>query len=313
MGVDKLLNFIKNLFARQPETVERVQVMSGSPAIFTQFTGWQSDVYRAAVDAIARNASKLRISHVVSYSGQRKQGDTQLNRILQVRPNPYMSAADWLYKTTTSYYVNNNAFSFLQKDVRGNTVGIWPMVPLQMEFVTDASNILYCRFIFAGSRTVIMPYTDVFHIRRHFHGNDLLGGSNVPIIPALDLANVQNEGMTQAIKAGANVRGILRYTQVLSPEKLKQEQEAFITDYLSIANQSGIVCLDSKAEYMPLNSSPIVIDERQLAAVETKIYKYLGISPEIVSSNYTEDQFSAFLESVLEPLGLLIGLVHYQN
>ena len=71
--------------------IERVEVMNGSPATFTPFSGnaYESDIYIAAVDAIARNAGKLKPTHVITIKGQRKDGDSLLNRILQVRPNPY--------------------------------------------------------------------------------------------------------------------------------------------------------------------------------------------------------------------------------
>ena len=95
--------------------------MSGSPAYFTPFSGgaYESDIYRAAVDAIARNAGKLKGTHVITTETKRKPGDSYLNRILQVRPNPYITAYDLIYKLVTHYYLYNNAFAYLEKDDKG--------------------------------------------------------------------------------------------------------------------------------------------------------------------------------------------------
>ncbi|CDH89019.1 phage portal protein [Clostridium botulinum] len=284
--------------------------MNGSPAIFTPFSGnaYESDIYRAAVDAIARNAAKLKIIHVVTIAGQRKDGDNSLNRILQVRPNPYMTAYDLIYKLVTHYYLYNNAFAYLQKDDKGNLTGIYPLSPLNMEYLTDSTGTLYCRFLFMGGKQFTVPFTEVFTMRRFFNSNDLLGDTNTAILPALDLAHTQSEGMENSIKASGNIRGILKYNQALSPENLKKEKEAFISDYLSISNNGGIAALDSKMDYVPLDVKLAVIDEKQLEAVKKKIYEYLGISENIVNSTYSENEWAAFYESVIEPLGLQFSL-----
>jgi len=302
---DKLFNRKK-----EPVRAERVEVMSGSPAVFTPFSGnaYESDIYRAAVDAIARNAAKLKGTHVITMGPKRGTGDSYLNRILQVRPNPYMTAYDLLYKLVTHYYLYNNAFAYLQKDEKGYLQAIWPLRPISMEYATDPTGQLYCSFVLAGGRTVILPYSEVFTVRRFFNGNDLLGDPNTAIIPTLDLAHAQNEGMENAIKQNATIRGILKFNQVLAPDKLKAEKEAFINDYLTISNSGGIAALDSKAEYIPLEVKPAAIDEKQLEAVKKKIYEYLGISEKIVNSTYTEDEWAAFYESVIEPLAVQFSL-----
>lgn len=306
------MNLISMLFKKNkdPANTERTEVMNGSPAIFTPFSGnaYESDIYRAAVDSIARNAAKLKPVHVVTIAGQRKDGDGSLNRILQVRPNPYMSAYDMIYKLVTHYYLYNNAFAYLQKDDKGNLTGIYPLSPLNMEYITDLTGTLYCRFLFMGGKQFTVPFTEVFTIRRFFNSNDLLGDTNTAILPTLDLAHTQSEGIENSIKSSANIRGLLKYNQVLSPENLKIEKEAFINDYLNISNNGGIAALDSKMEYVPLDLKPTIINDKQLAAVKQKIYEYLGISENIVNSTYTENEWAAFYESIIEPLGVQFSL-----
>lgn len=289
----------------------RIDVMNGNQAVFTPFSGnaYESDIFRSAVDAIARNASKLKPCHVVDINGVRKVGSNDLNRILQVRPNPYMTAYDLIYKLVTHYYLYNNAFAYLQKNEKGNLTGIYPLSPQQMEYLTDATGQLYCKFMFSEGKQLILRFDEVFTIRRFFNSNDLLGDSNSAIFPALDLAHTQSKGLESAIKSSATLRGILKYTQVLSPEKLKQEKDAFVADYLNISNSGGVAVIDSKAEYVPLqNTSSVIVDDKQLQAIKTKIYEYLGISEGIVNSTYSENDWSAFYESVIEPLALQFSL-----
>ncbi len=307
------MGFLKSIFKNRnkaPTQIERVEVMNGQQAIFTPFSGnaYESDIYRAAVDAIARNAAKLKPTHVITIEDQRNRGLSTLNRILQVRPNPFMTAYDLIYKLVTHYYLYNNAFAYLQKDDRGNLVAIYPLRPQQMEYVTDPTGELYCKFIFASGKVLILKFIEVFTLRRFFNSNDLLGDSNSAIISTLDLAHAQSQGMEHSIELSATLRGVLKYNQVLSPEKLNAEKEAFIKDYLNISNSGGVAVIDSKAEYIPLDSQSTTIDDKQLQAVKQKIYEYLGISEKIVDSTYDENEWAAFYESVIEPLALQFSL-----
>lgn len=309
------MGFIRKIFrTRDSKEIQseksRVEVMNGGPAIFTQFSGnaYESDIYRSAVDSIARNVAKLKPVHVVTIERNRKDGDNYLNRILQVRPNPYMTSYDMIYKIVTHYYLYNNAFAYLQKDENGKLTGIYPLSPVNMEYLTDLTGELYCRFFFAGDKQVTLPFRDVFTIRRFYNSNDLLGDKNTAILNTLDLAHTQNEGIANSIKSSATIKGLLKYNQILSPENLKKEKEEFIKDYLSISNNGGIAALDSKMDYVPLEIKGVAIDNEQISAVKQKIYDYLGVSEKIVNSTYNEDEWSAFYESIVEALGVQISL-----
>ena len=280
-------------------------------ASFTTWGGdaYANDIYRGAVDAIARNCSKLKGSHIISYADhQRISGDCKLNRLLQVRPNPYMSASDMLYKLVTRYYLYNNSYALLDRDERGNVRAIYPITATYTEMLSDAANALYCRFTLNSGAQVTFPYCDLIHLRRHFNKNDLMGDDNEALAPALELAHTQNEGIIAGIKAGASIRGILHFTQIMSPTKLKEEKEAFVADYLAMNNDGGVIATDQKAEYTPIESKPVILDAAQSEAVKKKIYNYLGVTEAIVSSSYTEDEFSAFYESVVEPIALALGM-----
>lgn len=296
---------------QQRGSATAIQLFTEPTGAFTSYNGdaYGNDIYRGAVDAIARNAGKLKGSHVVTYADHEKaEGDCKLNRLLQVRPNPYMSAYDLIYKLCTHYYLYNNAFALLVRDTRGELCGIYPITANNTEFLSDAGNNLFCRFSLKTGKQVIFPYSAVIHLRRNFNGNDLLGDDNGALFPALELAHTQNEGIMNGIKAGANIRGIIKYNQIMSPERLKSETEAFIADYLQINNDGGVVALDQKADYIPIENKPVILTAEQTELIQRKIYNYLGVTEKIVNSSYTEDEFSAFYESTIEPFAVALSL-----
>ncbi len=289
----------------------QTEVVAGTLNKFSTWAGnaYENDIYRGAVDAIARNAAKLKGRHIIKYADHTKcEGDCKLSRLLQVQPNPYMSAFDMLYKLVTHYFLCNNAFAYIQKGDKGRVLGIYPIKASNVQFLQDNSDTLYCKFFFEAGKEATLPYSEIIHLRRNFNDNELFGSPNTALNPALELAHTQNEGMSSSIKSGANIRGILKFTQIMAPEKLKQEKEQFIKDYLQIANNGGIIATDQKTEYIPINGSSLVIDEKQIAAIKTKIYDYLGISEKIVNSSYNEDEWAAFYESTIEPIALQLSL-----
>ncbi|MCX7843241.1 MAG: phage portal protein [Clostridia bacterium] len=309
-----MASIFSRIFKKKPSPegiTTSAEVIGSGGNVFTAWSGdaYANDIYRGAVDSIARNGAKLKGSHVIKYQEHnRVEGDCKLNRVLQIEPNPYMSAFDMLYKLITHYFLYNNAFAFIQKDNKGQLLGIYPLNPLHVDFMSDENANLYCNFLFTGGKEVLLPYTDIIHLRRNFNDNDLLGDLNTALSPTLQLAHTQNEGIIQAIKSSANIRGILKRNQLSSVDKLKEIQENFIKDYLNIANNGGIAVIDQGAEYIPIDNKPYVIDEKQLQTVKTKIYDYLGISEKIVNSSYTEDEWAAFYESTIEPLAVQFSL-----
>jgi HK97 family phage portal protein len=113
--------------------------------------------------------------------------------------------------------------------------------------------------------------------------------------------------MREAIKNSAQIRGIVKYTQALSPSKLKEAKEEFMNNYLTMANNGGVIPVDTSMEYQPLNVSDVQIDTSQVDAVKRKIYDYLGINESIVNGSYDEESWQAFFESIVEPFSIQLA------
>lgn len=302
--IDKILGLEK----MKQQQKENFDVLTGGFTSFSSFTGdaYSNDIYRSAVDSIARHIAKLSGKHVVDNASEQN-NYSKLNRILQHRPNPYMSGYDFLYKVATQYYLHNNSFILVQKDNRGNLTGLYPLSPSSVEYVVDGANEVYLKFLFNGGEKVTLHMNEVAVLRRHFNSNELLGDDNTAIMSALELAHTQNEGMREAIKNSAQIRGIVKYTQALSPSKLKEARDEFMNNYLTMANNGGVIPVDTSMEYQPLNVSDVQIDTTQIDAVKRKIYDYLGINEDIVNGNYNEDQWQSFFESIVEPFAIQIS------
>ncbi len=261
---------MSNIFARlfktkqkAPPSSPKQEVVEGSAQAFTPFSGdaYANDIYRGAVDAIARNAAKLRGTHIINTSIGRNNGNPNLDRLLQTRPNPYANAYDVLYRMVTHYFLYNNAFALLLRDGKGVLYGIYPLKASHVEFMTDPSGELFCRFLINNGVEYIFPYCDIIHLRRNYNDNELFGDPNTALIAALEVAHNMNEGIIKAIQTSAHIRGVLKNAQILSPEKLKEEKDRFMKDFMQMDNHGGILVTDAKFDYVPIESKPVIIDD----------------------------------------------------
>lgn len=294
----------------QPSQMQSLKMMNGYMPVFSMVAdAYDSDVVRSAVDAIARNCAKLKPKHIRRVNGNISYTNSNIEYLLGVRPNPYMDAYTFWYKVITQKYMQNNSYVFVDWDVNGQAKGFYPINASQAEFV-EAEGQIFMQFSFLGGYKVTLPYEDIIHLRRFFYKNDLYGETNnAALMPTLELIHTTNQGIINAVKSSANLRGLLKFTQtMLKPEEIKRHRDAFVEDYLNISNNGGIAATDSKAEYVPLTNDPKITDAKQMELIEDKVYKYFNVSPAIVKSDYTEEQWNAFYESVIEPNAIELSL-----
>ncbi len=290
------MNPIMKLF-RKTETPARsmtLEIQSG----FTAFSGtaYGNAAFRGAVDSIARHAAKLQ-AHCT---------DAAIESLLSVTPNPYMTAYDLLYKTATTYYSTNNAFILVQR-TQGITA-FYPLTPASVEFIGAQNGELYANMIFADGKQVLLPYADIVHLRRHYSTNELLGSDNAPLYPLIDTAHTLTEATGAAVKNATNIRGVLKFTSLVNPTQVKAEKEKFVQDYFNPANNGGIAATDQRFEFVPTAQTAYNVPSDLTEAVSKQIYAYLGVNPKIVTGAYSEDEFAAFYESLIEPLAIQMSL-----
>src|SRR5690606_24153988 len=89
---------------------------------------------------------------------------------------------------------------------------------------------------------------------------------------------------------------------------IEAQRERFVKEYLTVSNAGGIAALDAKAEYIPLNAEPKMVNAAQMKELRDAVFRYFGVSENIVMGNYTEDQWNAFYESTIEPLAVQMSL-----
>jgi HK97 family phage portal protein len=236
--------------------------------------------------------------------------DKRIERLLQLNPNKYMNGKDFLAKVRNILEIKNTAFVYIERDNTGKVIGFYP-VPYQTYTAVEYKNGLYVQFSFDGTAVnqLVVPWEDLAVLRKDYLMSDIGGESNKPLLGTLDVINTMDQGLENAVKSTANLRGILKSTKgMLSPDDLKKQKDNFVKDYMNISNAGGIASLDSTQEFKEINLKPTTATAEEQDSYRERVYRYFGVNEKIIKSNYTESEYDAFYESRIEPVLVALSL-----
>lgn len=279
------------------------KLLSSWESTFVPYSGnaWDINTVRSAVDAFARRVSTAQPRHVRVTPETTVAVNGPIDRILQFKPNPYMTASEFYYKLAAQYKINNNAMAYPVFDEQNRLVAIYPINAQYFELL-EYMGTLYCRFRFATGSSYICEYSRLIHIRRHFLENDIFGDNNKPIEPVLKTANTFNQSMSKFAELVAVIRGVLKVSNAVKTEDLNKRRDDFVRDNLRMENNgAGVIVTDAKYDYTPISDKTTPIPATQLAYVKEEIYDYFGVSKEIVENTATPAQESAFYNGEIAP------------
>lgn len=299
----------RNLFSmffgnkKQTNTVTKteMQLLSGYDAKFTTINSnvYNSKVARQCIDRIATHCAKLIPKHIQNNISNNIKGE--INFLLQNEPNPLMNTFDFIYKTISMLYTDSNAFVYIAKDKEGFITGFYPVLALNYDLLQDNSGKIFLQFNFVNGKKYTIPYLQLIHLRLFYNKNDIFGTGNKVLLTDIESAHTASEGIKNAIKTSNNLKGIIKYDAVLKEKDIKASKDAFVKDFLSLENESGIAAIDGKGDFKEINLKPITLDKDQLERVNYNIFDYFGISEKIVNNSYNAEEWNAFFEGVIEP------------
>jgi HK97 family phage portal protein len=303
----------QTIFGKLKETVNpsryaRYRLLSSWDSQFSAFSGnaWDISTVRSAVDAFARNAAKITPRHILRTTERREDVKDSIDKLLQFKPNPYMTAYAFYYKIATQFCLYNNAFIFPVWD-KDKLAALYPINASTVELVEKDGD-MYARLIFSTGNTWICPYEDLIHLRKHFNNNDIFGDANKALCPVLDTANAFNQSMSKFAELISVIRGILKARTSTKDEDLHARREDFIQNNLRMdSNGSGIIVTDTKFDYTPINERQTPIPAGQLDFIRREIYDYIGVNDDIVQNKADSDTMEAFYRGGLSPFYLQLS------
>ena len=309
----QLRSLFNKVFGKEKEykDVTALKLLNGYTNAYTPFSGnaYDDATVRDCIDTIARHFGKMRPKHVVKADGKIvKTIDDRLNYLLGSCPNELMTASEFLEKVVAQYYTYNNAFIYIKWDEKLEKVqALYPLDFPLLEILEDRAGNLYARFTFGSGERTVVPYKGIIHIRRHFNRDELFGDDNSKImIEDLSTLKAAKASIVNAVKSFTALRGYLKWLTTMRPEDMKKAHDDFVNTYTT-NNPSGVASVDNKVEFHELSTKVTTFNSQQMNYVRDNIYKHFGLNENIIMGKYTEDEYIAFYESVLEPVAIKLA------
>ena len=260
---------------------------------------------RAAIHAIATHTSKLK-PHVKGSAGKRYE------RMLQVKPNPWQTTSQFLYRLRTIYEVENTAFivPLPSEYDDGTVVGLYPVCPSGCEIKEGVSGKMLLKFTFPNGKTGYMDYDRCGILTKMQYRDDFFGADNSVLNPTMRVIDMQNQAMEESMKQGATIRFMAKVSNSLRPESLKAMREQFVKDNLGPDNNGGVMVFDNKySDVKQIASKPYVVDADQMKLIDENVDRYFGVNGKILKNDWDESEWAAFYEGNIEPFALQASLV----
>ena len=310
----ELRSMFKRLFGREREESERqfeeLRLLDDNKAVFTQYHGdlqYDPDVL-ACVDAIARNGAKMHPRHIRDNKDGIKTLKGRTYRLLAKQPNEFQNAYQFYYQIIATLELYNDVFVYVKKDNNLRVEALYPLIYDEGKLY-EYNDRLFIKFNFGRMKSKYVPYDECIHLTRFVGTNGLSGGSSKPIVKTLSMKHILDEGIINAIKTTSSIKGLLKSTKaLLKPEDVKKMRDQFVDDFINRGDKSGIGGLDATTEFIPVKIEPATASEGQIKEIDNKVLSYFGLNENILQSKYTEDEWNAFYESILEPIGLQMSL-----
>lgn len=305
LGFNKIF---KNIFGGIKVTAHKLQsafLLNGVP----YYTNNTTNIYdialaRACIHSIATHSAKLQPKYMKNNIWQET---SNLQYLLGIRPNPYMSSYDFIYKVVSMLYSSNNTFVFCYRDNNGKLAGLYP-IPYKNFELLEADGNFYARFR-CNNMSFVIPYEELIHLRRHFNEDDFTGAQQTTVLdPTMKLNNSVVESIVNGVRSSNKLQGLLKASTLVQDEDLKKDKDEFVANYLDITNAGGIAVIDNKYDFQQIKLEPVIIDEKQMQAVSNDLFRYYNVSENIVQSKYTESEFNAFFDSVVETFAIQFSL-----
>lgn len=280
--------------------------------IFTQYgqIEYDSVVVQQAINCIVREMKKLVPQHVQKIDNEFIPQHDSIQRILD-NPNPIMTTSDFVERVVWNLLFNYNSFVLPTWDENNNLTALYPIQPNQVDFLQDRAGEYWVTFHFNNLIEGTVRYRDVIHIRYNYALNDFMGGNelgqpnNAVLDKTLELNDIMLDGVGRALKSSFAVNGIIKFNTIIDENKAA-ESIARLEQKLR-NNESGLMGLDLKSEYTPLTRDIKMVDADTLKFLDEKVLRHFGVPIDILTGDYTTEQYEAFYQKTLEPIIISMG------
>ena len=277
------------------------KMLDGYTPIFTSYDGgvYEMELTRSCIHTFANHCSKLQ----PNVEGADTHG---IKVILEGRPNPFMTSAQFLYKVATIYDAQNTCFIAPVLDEYDRLIGYYPVNPAQTEIV-DFDGIPYLRYRFKNGQKAAIELFRCGVVSKYLYNSDIFGEDNKALRATMQLLNMQNQGIAEGIKNSASFRFMATVNNFSKSKDLATERKNWVTDNLG-ADSGGLALFpNTYSNVQQIQSAAKVVDAEQMEIIQTRVLNYFGSNEDILQNKAVGDAWAAYYEGKIEPFAIQLS------
>lgn len=258
---------------------------------------YESELVRSAIDARARNISKLKPE---IYGAAHPTLQTKL----RLKPNNWQTWSQFLYRTSTILDMHNTAVIVPVFDELMNPVGYSTILPDRCEIV-EIDGVPFLRYRFKNGEVAANYLKECAVLTKFQYDSDFFGSSNDALTPTMKLIHLGNQGIEEAVKNGATFRFMAKMNNFQKTEDIKKERQRFNEYNLKAEDGGGLLLFpNTYTDIKQLDQKAYTVPEAERREIRTSVYNYFGVNEEVLQSKAYGDSWAAFYESVIEPFAI---------
>ena len=297
------MGLIEKIFGkRKVQEGKPLTTMETFTAYAPVFTSWGGQLYESA---LVREAIYAKARHIMKLKyEQRGSAQQGLYNAVKVRPNPWSTWPDFLERCNNIYETQNNLILTPVLDEYDRTRGFWPVYPSGCEVKEGPQGVPFLVFQMTNGQTRAMELGRCTIIRKHQLKNDFFGESNVCLTPTMELINTFEQSIMEGVKNAASYRFMAQVTNYMFDEDLTKERKRF--DRLNFQEAGGGLLLfnNNVTNIKQLEAAKNLVDKDQQELIERNVWRYFGVSEEVIMNTAKPEQLSSFFDGEVEPFAI---------
>lgn len=277
------------------------KMLDGYTPVFTSYDGgvYEMELTRSCIHTFANHCSKLQ----PNVEGADIRG---IKAILDGKPNPFMTSAQFLYKVATIYDAKNTCFIAPILDDFDRLIGYYPVNPAQTEII-DVQGVPYLRYRFKNGQKAAIELFRCGVVSKYLYNSDIFGEDNRALQPTLQLLSMQNQGIEEGIKNSASFRFMATVNNFAKGKDLAAERKSWVKENLS-ADSGGLALFPNNyTNVQQIQSAAKVVDADQMEIIQTRAMTYYGSNMDVLQNKAVGDGWSAYYEGKIEPFAIQLS------
>lgn len=263
---------------------------------------YESELVRAATDAIARHAAKL--SYKMEGSARPK-----LATATKSAPNPWMTWSQYIERCANIYTIENNLFIVPLLNDMGDVAGFFPAVPSACEIVGKGPD-PFLKFSFIGGESRSVRLSRVGLVVKHQLKDDFFGSSNAPLRSTMELTAMISQGIQEGVKNGATFRFMAQLNSKAFDEDLRKERQRFNAANLQDGSGGLLLYGNQMSNMQQIRQEGYKVDADQMRLIQDNVQSYFGVSLKVIQNEANGDELDAFFNGAIEPFAIKMSEAH---